>query len=72
MKAISRNPIRGFKVSKGRARVTYFTPEIEQALLKNSKPALASAIKVLIRTGAMLRAVQNGGGGRPKMVALVR
>jgi len=49
---IKTNPIKGFKVARGRARVTYFTPEQEAALLKYAKPDLRDAIKVCIRTGS--------------------
>ncbi|HEX4143055.1 MAG TPA: hypothetical protein VHY91_05855 [Pirellulales bacterium] len=45
------NPIKGYSVPKGTARVTYITPEQEAALLKAASPALAMSLKVLIRTG---------------------
>ncbi|MGD9721512.1 MAG: tyrosine-type recombinase/integrase [Pirellulales bacterium] len=48
---IPANPIRGFKVPKDRARITYLTPEQETALCDAANPALAMAIRVLIRTG---------------------
>lgn len=46
------NPIKGYKTPKQNGRVTYITPEQEQALIEVANPALATAIKVLIRTGA--------------------
>jgi hypothetical protein len=46
------NPLRGYRVSKQVARVTYLTPEQERALCKLANPAMALAIKVCIRTGA--------------------
>lgn len=49
---IARNPIKGYKVAAGRARVTYFTPEQEAALLANARPAFRQALQVCIRTGA--------------------
>ena len=49
---ISVNPIKGYKTPKQNARVTYITPEQEKALCKEANPALATAIKVCIRTGA--------------------
>jgi len=53
MGLITRNPIHGFKVSRGRSRVTYFTPEQEQALYRfSAKKDFALALRVCIRTGA--------------------
>ena len=49
---IPANPLRGLKHGKGRARLTYLTDEQEEKFLNTSKPYLALAIKVLIRTGA--------------------
>jgi integrase len=49
---ISRNPIRGFKTPKANARATYLTHEQEQAIYKRAKPAFATAVNVLIETGA--------------------
>jgi hypothetical protein len=49
---IPRNPIRGYKTPKAKGRVTYITPEQEQAMLKEANLALRTAIKVCIRTGA--------------------
>jgi len=46
------NPIKGYKVAKQNARVTYLTPEQESVLCRTANPALATAIKVCIRTGA--------------------
>jgi integrase len=48
---IDHYPIRGYKVKRQNARVTYITPEQETALLE-SFPEFALALKVLIRTGA--------------------
>lgn len=49
---IEANPIKGCRVAKQNARVTYITPNQEAALLKTGNEAIASAIKVCIRTGA--------------------
>ena len=49
---IPANPIKGYKTPKQNGRVTYITPEQEKALLASAYPALATAIKVCIRTGA--------------------
>ena len=49
---IQKNPIKGYKVAKSRQRRTYLTPEQEKACYRYAKPALATAIKVCIRTGA--------------------
>jgi hypothetical protein len=49
---IAANPIRGYKVAKQNARVTYLTSEQVAALCKEANSALAIAIKVCIRTGA--------------------
>jgi integrase len=49
---ISRNPIRGIKTPKANARATYLTESQEQAIYKRAKPAFATAVKVLIETGA--------------------
>jgi hypothetical protein len=46
------NPIRGYKVARQNARVTYLTEEQEAALIEEANPALAIAIRVCIRTGA--------------------
>lgn len=45
------NPIKGYRTPKVIGRVTYITPEQEAALCNAASPALAQAIKVLIRTG---------------------
>lgn len=50
--AIARNPLKGYKVGKARARITYLTPDQEQACYRYAKSAVATAIKVCIRTGA--------------------
>lgn len=52
MQLTPRNPIKGFKVSVGGKRITFFTPEIEKELLKNAFQALRTAISICIRTGA--------------------
>lgn len=49
---IEANPIRGYKVARQNARVTYLTPEQEAALIEAGNPAIGTAIKVCIRTGA--------------------
>ncbi|HTU27486.1 MAG TPA: hypothetical protein VMF30_18900 [Pirellulales bacterium] len=48
---VPRNPIKGYSVPKMMARVVYITPEQEAALREAASPALALAIRVLIRTG---------------------
>jgi integrase len=48
---IEKNPARGFRLPKSRGRVTYISPDQEKALLEHAKPALASVIRILIRTG---------------------
>ena len=45
------NPIKGLCAGKPGHRITYFTPEIEEQLYQNSNRALATAIRVCIRTG---------------------
>jgi Phage integrase family len=49
---IPKNPIRGYRAPRSTARITYITPEQEQALLKHARAELRLAIKVCIRTGA--------------------
>ena len=49
---IEASPLKGYKVPKNTARVTYITPEQETALIAAAKPAMRLAIQVLIRTGA--------------------
>lgn len=49
---LSRNPLKGYSVSRSNIRKTYITPEQEEALYSFAKPALKVAIKVCIRTGA--------------------
>lgn len=46
------NPMVGFKAGQTNARVAYFTPEEETALLTHADPAFATALNVLILTGA--------------------
>jgi integrase len=46
------NPVSGIKVDSVGKRVTYFSPEAEEAMYANAKPALATALRVCIRTGA--------------------
>lgn len=45
------NPIKGYRTPKVNGRIAYITPEQEEALCELAHPALAKAIKVLIRTG---------------------
>ena len=52
MKLTPRNPIKGFNVGIGGKRITFFTPEMEQELLRHAFQALGTAIWVCIRTGA--------------------
>ena len=49
---ITVKPLYRLKVSRGRSRISYFTPEIEQAMYENSRYAFRLALKVCIRTGA--------------------
>lgn len=49
---IPANPLKGLKVPKTGKRVAYLTPETEEAIYRNSRPALRMAVKVCIRTGA--------------------
>jgi integrase len=49
---IDRSPLLGFKAPRQNARVTYLTPEQESALIAEANPAVATAIKICIRTGA--------------------
>jgi integrase len=48
---IPENPLSAYKVGKSRGRITYFTPEQEEAMLRYAAPALATALQVCIRTG---------------------
>jgi len=49
---IPHNPIRGYKVAPPNSRVTYISPEQEEACYQYANPTLTIAIKVCIRTGA--------------------
>ncbi|WP_145374909.1 tyrosine-type recombinase/integrase [Symmachiella dynata] len=49
---IASNPIRGYKLARSNSRVTYITPEQEQAMYEHANPQLETAIRVCIRTGA--------------------
>lgn len=49
---IKKNPIRGFRTPRPEARVTYITPEQQEALLSKSNPTMEIALRVCIRTGA--------------------
>ena len=49
---LTKNPIKGYKVARPNARKTYITPEQEEAMYKFANPALATLIRVCIRTGA--------------------
>jgi integrase len=52
LKLIPANPIFGIPKPSDGQRDTYFTPEIEEAIYKYGKPAMAMAVRVCIRTGA--------------------
>ena len=45
------NPLAKLKIPVAKKRVTYFTPEQEEAICGNCKPNIARIIKALIRTG---------------------
>ncbi len=45
------NPIRGLKIPQSGRRVAYITPEVEEAIYRYARPALALAVKVCIKTG---------------------
>lgn len=49
---LAANPIRGYRTPKVQSRVTYITPDQEEALLADANPALKMALCVCIRTGA--------------------
>jgi integrase len=49
---IPANPIKGYKTPKVNSRATYIPPEQEKAMLEDAPAAFATAIRVLIRTGA--------------------
>lgn len=49
---IEKNPIRGYRVPRNRGRVTYITPEQETLMYENTNDIFATAIQVMIRTGA--------------------
>lgn len=49
---MSASPIRGYKIQRQNARVTYLTPEHEKSLCDAANSAMSTAIKVCIRTGA--------------------
>jgi integrase len=51
MGLIKTNPVKGFKIPTAGKRITFFTPEQEQAMYANTSKALALVIKVCIRTG---------------------
>lgn len=51
-KMIQENPIKGYRVTKTKGRVTYLTPEQEEAIYSESNTAFATAVRVCIRTGA--------------------
>lgn len=48
---LTANPVKGYKTPKPIGRVTYLEPAQEDALCKAASPALAMAIRVLVRTG---------------------
>ncbi|MBS0264883.1 MAG: hypothetical protein JSS02_23305 [Planctomycetes bacterium] len=49
---IAKSPLKGYKIPRGVSRVTYLTPEQEQALRAAASPAFEEALQVCIRTGA--------------------
>jgi len=49
---IPANPIKGFKTPPARARETFLDADQEKACYEHAKPALATAIRICIRTGA--------------------
>lgn len=49
---IAVNPIKGYKMPRTNARITYLTPEQEAAMLAIANPAFALAVRICIRTGA--------------------
>jgi integrase len=51
MKLIPENPIKGIKIPKANARITYLTPEQERAIAENTYKAFAILVYVCIRTG---------------------
>src|SRR5690606_25880624 len=48
---LKENPLAGLKVPRSKRRITYFTPEQEDAIYEHCYPATAMLIKTLIRTG---------------------
>ena len=67
-RVLKTNPVSGIKVDSVGKRVTYFSPEAEEAMYANAKPALAIALRVCIRTGAPadLRIRRPGSPPRPR------
>ena len=51
-KLIAQSPIKGYRLPKSNARITYLTETQEAAMIAHSSPAFAHAIKICIRTGA--------------------
>ena len=51
-RVISESPIRGYKLPKSVARITYLTPAQEAEMIKIATPAFGIAMKICIRTGA--------------------
>jgi len=49
---IQENPIKGYRTPRSVARVTYLTPEQEEACYEHSNRFFADALRVCIRTGA--------------------
>lgn len=49
---VKSNPLVGYKTKNSNRRVTYFKPDLEQALYDNARPPFRLALKVLIKTGA--------------------
>jgi len=51
-KVIQQSPIKGYRIPRSQSRVTYLTPNQEQALIDHASYAFAVALKVCIRTGS--------------------
>ena len=51
MGLIKANPMKGFKIPSAGKRITFFTPEQEEAIYENANRFLAQFIRVAIRTG---------------------
>lgn len=51
-RVLKTNPVAGVKVDSVGKRVTYLSPDAEAAMYAHARPALATAIRVCIQTGA--------------------